>query len=278
MKHMHAAAVGLILALSACQSYPARKEPMVFLLLGQSNMSGRGALNEIPAGALDSDPRIRVFGNDGVIKLAQEPLDRADGQIDLVSADQQAGVGLGLAFAKAILKSQPNSEIVLVPCAKGGSTIANWAPNYARTSLYGSCLERAKSAAQLGSLAGVLWYQGESDGASQDLAHAWQGAFIQLVERFRLDLESPRLPFLVVSLSDPPKQGPYSQRFPAWSIVQSAQNNLKIEATMIIPAAGLARNNDELHLSTAGQIKLGHTLAKHWLTGRFIEKHEAHSE
>lgn len=266
---MQAVVVGLILALGGCQSYPARNEPMVFLLLGQSNMSGRGALNEIPAGALDSDPRIRVLGNDGEIRLAQEPLDRADGQIDLVSADRQAGVGPGLAFAKAILKSQPNSEIVLVPCAKGGSNIANWAPDYARTSLYGSCLERAKASTKLGSLAGVLWYQGESDGASPTLAQAWQGAFIQLVERFRLDLESPRLPFLIVSLGDPPKQGQYSKRFPAWSIVQSTQNNLKIEAAMIIPAAGLARNDDELHLSTAGQIELGHTLAKHWLTGRF---------
>lgn len=248
------------LTLAGCASFrPA--EPEIVLLMGQSNMSGRGALEEIPAGALDPDPRIRVYGNDGLVRTAQEPIDLAAGQLDAVSADKNAGVGPGLAFAKARLQST-GRPIVLVPCAKGGTSIALWATSESRDTLYGSCLARAKEARRHGRIGAVLWYQGESDAATKALAALWPQRFATLVADLRRDLDDPRLPFVVVAIADAPATGKYAERFPFWSDVQAAQTALALPDVVVVEAKGLPRNPDDLHLSTAGQISLGKRLAE----------------
>jgi hypothetical protein len=239
--------------------------------MGQSNMSGRGDLAELPPDLQTSDSRILVFSNDGVLRLAREPLDDAESQIDTVSADRSAGVGPAFAFAKAIIAEQPQSSIVLVPCAKGGTPISAWAPAKGRDTLYGSCLARARDAAKLGNIAGVLWYQGESDSDSYDLASAWPGRFESLVSTLRSDLGIPGLPVLMVSIGDRPINGPYAARFPAWRELQAAQNALSAPGVTVVAAAALDRNDDELHLSTAGALELGQRLSSAWLARTGID-------
>lgn len=255
-----------VLAVAGCADLPARRErTLVFLLMGQSNMSGRGAPGEALAGELDPDPRILVYGNDEATRIAAEPLDVDRGQVDAVSADRQAGVGPGLAFAKALVAARPGAKVLLVPCAKGGSTIAQWATNPSRSSLYGSCVARAHAAERSGRVAGALWYQGESDAASEDLVVAWPSKFAQLVADLRRDLSLGDLCIIAVSIGDAPANGPYAARFPAWRAMQAAQTSLHLPNAYVVPAAGLPRNADELHLSTAGQIDLGRRLAAAWL-------------
>jgi hypothetical protein len=111
----------------------------------------------------------------------------------------------------------------------------------------------------------VLWYQGESDAASSVLAAAWPLAFTELVAALRSDLAAPDLPIVVVSIGDPPVTGRYAARFPAWSEIQAVQASLTIDNVRIVAAAGLPRNADELHLSTAGQLALGRRMAETWL-------------
>lgn len=255
------------LALAAgCVSAQTPSPPaQVFLLMGQSNMSGRGDLAELPPDWHIPDPRIRVLSNDGVLRPALEPLDSADNQIDAVSFDRSAGVGPALAFAKAVIEERPESSILLVPCAKGGTLIAAWAPAESRDTLYGSCLARAREAAELGTIAGVLWYQGESDTDRYDLTSAWPGAFADLIAAVRADLGKPDLPVLMVSIGDWPVNGPYAARFPAWRELQAAQDAFSAPGVTVIAAAGLDRNDDELHLSTDGAIELGRKLAHAWL-------------
>lgn len=232
----------------------------IYLLMGQSNMSGRGVLEEAPPGALDPDERIRVYGNDGVWREAVEPLDSSNGQIDAVSADQ-AGVGPGLAFAKALVRKDGWRRVGLVPCAKGGSAIREWQPATARTTLYGSCLARAREAATAGRIAGILWYQGETDASDEASATAWAPHFATMIASFRLALGRPDLPLVVVGLGDPPRTGKYATRFPIWRPVQTAQAQLHLPTQAYVSAAGLPRNPDELHLTTASQIRLGAALA-----------------
>lgn len=255
----------LALAAGCVSAQPPSPPPQIFLLMGQSNMSGRGDLAELPPDWHTPDPRIRVLSNDGVLRLALEPIDSADNQIDAVSADRAAGVGPALAFAKAVVEYRPESSILLVPCAKGGTLIAVWAPAEGRDTLYGSCLARAREAAEVGTIAGVLWYQGESDTDSYELASAWPGAFESLISVLRADTGKPDLPVLMVSIGDRPINGPYAARFIAWHELQAAQNALLAPGVMVVPAAALDRNDDELHLSTIGALELGQRLADAWL-------------
>lgn len=202
-----------------------------------------------------------TWGNDGVLAVAREPLDTAIGQIDPVSSDAQAGVGPGLAFARARLAQDPDRRLILVPCAKGGSAIAQWAPAAGRDSLFGSCVDRAASASRHGRLTGVLWYQGESDTRSIEAAVAWPAQFETLVIALRNALDRRDLPVIAVSLADPPMRGPYAGRYPAWSQLQAAQSRLSLAGVVIVDATGLPKQEDDLHLSTAGQLRLGGLMA-----------------
>jgi hypothetical protein len=233
----------------------------IYLLMGQSNMSGRGVLAEIAPGTLDPDERIQLYGNEGRWRRAAEPRDTAQGQIDKVSSDPD-GVGPGLAFAKAMLKRHPGRPIGLVTCAKGGSAIGEWKPSTARSTLYGSCLARAREAAPFGQIAGILWYQGETDARTDVLAQAWAERFSETIIQFRGDLGLPNLPLAVVGLGDQPRTGKYAGQFPAWSTVQDSQKRLRLSRQVYVSAAGLPRNPDELHLNTASQVRLGEMLAE----------------
>lgn len=252
-----AIAVSLVLA-GCATSKPVA--PEIFLLMGQSNMSGRGATEEIPPGALAPDLGIRVLGNDGVLRTAKEPIDSAEGQIDPVSADTAAGVGPGLAFAKARI-AVTGRAIVLVPCAKGGTAIALWKRSDSRQTLYGSCLARARQAQAIGPVTGVIWYQGESDTETAALAALWPVRFRALVTDLRRDLAAPRLPVTIVAIGDRPLSGKYAGRFPFWREVQATQVSLRLPGVTVVEAQGLPRNADELHLSTTAQIALGKRLA-----------------
>lgn len=241
----------------------------VYVLAGQSNMSGRGALAELTAAEGVADPRIRLYGNDGRWHAALDPLDDASGQIDDVSADRQAAVGPGLFFARAMLRSGPmrrgrSRTIALVPCAKGGSAIGRWTPTGAdRATLYGSCLARIRAAG--GRVAGILWYQGESDAntpvdTARDTAPGWTNAFAALVATWRRDLAAPTLPVVVVQLADKPRVN--AERFAGWASIQRQQDQLTVACARVVTARGLSRNADDLHLTTDAQRTLGPRLAE----------------
>ena len=117
----------------------------VYVLAGQSNMSGRGALTDLTPSERSIDANIRVYSNDGKWHPAVDPLDDATGQIDAVSVDRQAAVGPGLFFARTI-SAASHRPVAVVPCAKGGTTIGRWAPGGGRDTLYGSCIARIREA------------------------------------------------------------------------------------------------------------------------------------
>jgi hypothetical protein len=233
--------------------------PDVFILAGQSNMSGRGLLSDLSAAERMPDPAIRSYGNDGQWHDAVEPLDDATGQIDAVSADAQAGVGPGLFFARA-LRVQEHRAIVLVPCAKGGSEIVQWATGGGRDTLYGSCVARVRAAG--GHLAGILWYQGETDAEHpRAVAADWHTQFVAVMQGFRRDLDAAHLPVALVELADAPGPPDGSVKFPSWGLIQRQQARRMLDCSISVSAEGLPLKEDRLHLTTAAQRVVGAKLA-----------------
>lgn len=248
----------MLAPLAAVAATPALAQD-VYILAGQSNMSGRGALAELTDAERTADPAIRLYGNDGQWRLAREPLDDATGQVDAVSADAKAAVGPGMFFARA-LYARSGRPIVLVPCAKGGSSLAQWSPaSVGRETLYGSCIARARAAG--GRIAGILWYQGESDARDAAVARDWATGFGTLVAAFRRDFAAPRLPVVFVRIADAPAGAGDAERYPAWRLVQSVQSGVRIACTAMVPTDDLPRLPDELHLTTPAQRTLGPRLA-----------------
>jgi hypothetical protein len=164
----------------------------IYLLAGQSNMSGRGT----PA-FRDSTAHPRVFALDsfGRVVPATEPL-HWDKPI--------AGVGPGLAFGKAMAATDTNRVILLVPAAVGGTRIEQWVPGgydpVTYTNPYDEALSRIAAARERGGeVRGILWHQGESN-SRMDLLGGYREKLVALVGRFRHDLQNDTLPFLAGEL------------------------------------------------------------------------------
>jgi carbohydrate esterase-like sialic acid-specific acetylesterase len=174
---------------------------LTFILAGQSNASGRGELN---SGNETSDPRVLLFGNDYVSKLAYEPIDDPAGQLDSVSDDSvpmspTRGHSFALRAAKELLASTTET-ITIVPCPKGASTVDQWrrgAEPLDRDTLFGSCNYRRSIATADGQATAMWWYQGESDANN---AATYAANHSALIGEFREEF-SPDLPIIYVQLA-----------------------------------------------------------------------------
>ncbi|MGO3389370.1 MAG: sialate O-acetylesterase, partial [Latilactobacillus sakei] len=84
------------------------------LLVGQSNMAGRGFIQDVPGLRHE---RVKMLRN-GRWQMMAEPI-HFDREV--------AGVGPAASFAAAWVQAHPDEELGLIPCAEGGSTIDEWA-------------------------------------------------------------------------------------------------------------------------------------------------------
>ncbi|WP_215238997.1 sialate O-acetylesterase [Dyadobacter helix] len=109
------AAICSAVFLSAHQ--PTAKKADLYLLIGQSNMAGRGVISQ---DSPNISPNIRMLNNSNAWVIAQDPL-----HADFPKA---AGVGPGLAFAREMERQNPGKQIGLIPCAVGGTSIDEWQP------------------------------------------------------------------------------------------------------------------------------------------------------
>ena len=247
---------------------PEAPRTYIFILGGQSNMSGRGLISSLPKGYPFHGHQILNFTNAYGLVPATEPIDSNIGQVDRISIEGgEPGVGPGLVFADSIAASLSEDDtIVLVPCAKGGSTTQDWAFSYFRNSLFGSCIDRALRARALtgGDFAALLWYQGESDSVSPETAEGWASRTQAIWDNFRQSLGESGLPILYVRLPES-----FPAIYTGWRTTQAEQSFLmSVERRQIWIQAPSLINPDQIHLSTAGHLILGQQMATVWLSLR----------
>jgi len=217
----------------------------LFLLIGQSNMAGRGEMDRVlPI----SDDRIQMFRNDRWQK-AVEPLydDRAD----------LAGVGLGMSFASSILKRNLVQNVGLLPCAVGSTAIEDWLPG---TPHYQRAVAVIKTALATDTyenmLGAILWHQGEDDAKDKILAEKYRDRIVSLVWSFRRDLNMPSLPFISGELGDFINAAtgyPYGPDISA--VLKELESILPDYAC--VSAEGLASKDDGLHFNAPSLREFG---------------------
>lgn len=236
----------------------------VFLLLGQSNMKGRGVMPEEPA----RDPRIAMMHlRDDLWYVARHPLHLVGDPLTFHGADN-AGVGPGLAFARARLAHDPKARVALVPCAVGGSSIRLW---HRGARLYDAALRRALLARQAtaaagGVIRGVLWLQGEADATAEGLPE-YEASLLRLVDDLRVDLGIPDLPFLACTIGEMRREdAPEKLR------LKSEMNRLLLSLpskrawTDCVDARDLTTHlGDFVHFDSAAQEEIGRRYAHRYL-------------
>ncbi len=234
-------------------SQPPAETPLyLFLLAGQSNMAGRGEVEEI-----DRTPHPRVFALDSQMKWgpAHEPLHFDKPNI--------VGVGPGFAFGRALAERFPDVRIGLIPAAVGGSSIRVWVPHAIHESTgaypWDDARYRAWRVLALtgGELKGVIWHQGESDAG--DFTEQYPDAIVDLVERLRDEFQSPTLPFVAGELApffvDSREGG---------DRINEALRELpsRLEHTAVVAAEGSTARADGIHFDSASSRRLGERYAE----------------
>jgi hypothetical protein len=233
---------------------PKKETFHLFLLVGQSNMAGRGVVAD-----QDRTPHSRVLmlNREGKWVPAVDPL-HFDKPV--------AGVGLGKTFGELIAEAQPGITVGLIPCAVGGSPIDSWMPGAldvaTNTHPWDDMMKRAEIALFAGTLKGILWHQGESD-AKPELAPSYEAKLHQLITRMRKVFEAPTVPFIAGQMGIF-ESAPWT---PEKIRVDQAHQALpkKVPQTAFVSSEGLNHKGDNVHFDAASYRELGKRYAAAFL-------------
>lgn len=231
-----------LLAATSAFAEPAPKDMKLFLLIGQSNMAGRGKVEPQDQAV---NPKIFMLTKDLKWVPAKDPL-HFDKPV--------AGVGPGSQFAREISKADPTATIGLIPCAVGGTSLDQWKDDGA---LYKDAVKRAKEAMKHGKLAGILWHQGEADSAP-DKVTSYADRFSAMIGSLRKDLQADRVPVLVGELGRfRPASKAFNDNLPA--VVA------KVPLCGLVKSDDLMDKGDKLHFDAASARTFGERYAAGYL-------------
>lgn len=229
----------------------------LFLLAGQSNMSGRA---EYPDPPYKASPSIWLFGNDYEWRIATEPIDNPLRQVDQISLDPKAKFSIAMPFCWRILERVPGAKIGLIPCAKGGTSIQEWQRSYYPNSLYGSMLKRAHIAQKRGFLAGLLFSQGERDAFYYPVRNEWHTLFVTFVNNLREDL-GINLPVVFAQLHTI-----QNKQYQYWERVQQEQALAETQLDNVIMVKTSDIANSGVHYNTDETIRVGRRFANSYIS------------
>lgn len=251
----------------------------IYLLFGQSNMAGGGAVSDSPSVDCDTTPRVKVLAfsdctagpncKEYVMRRTVDQWYTAFPPLHDCSPNLE-GISPGDWFGKTLIDSvRSDISIGMVPCAlsgmalnvflKGSTATSSVGPSQVRgKNAYNWMLNRAKLAQQRGVIKGILLHQGESGtGTSQ----AWDAMAMQIFNDLKSDLGlDAKTIFIVGQLrSDSRAPAPNNTSF----------NNMIAGMPAKYPQVGMASSQglsgngrDVWHFSPSGMRDLGRRYAR----------------
>jgi len=165
----------------------------VFVLMGQSNMTGRAKASELEPPYNEKHERIRVWAN---------------GRWEYYVPSRHFGPGVSMAHQLAGF--WPEDHIGIIKVSVGGTGICafekDWSYERAELTfdgktgpLYQDLLNAIAEAKRISKpeFSGFVWKQGAADGTRKELADAYFDRLNQLISDLRLDLGTPDLPVII---------------------------------------------------------------------------------
>lgn len=221
---------------------PEKSKFKLVLLIGQSNMAGRGFVtpeDKIP------HPRVVMLDKNGKWVPAVDP----------VHYDKRsAGVGLGRSFANLLADEDKDTVVGLIPAACGGSSLIHWKSGVyfkqTKSHPYDDAVNRTKRAMQDGTLTAILFHQGEADGRRCREYHRMLSA---LIDSLRNELDARNVPFIIGQLSTVKPMGK------AKAAVDAAHRlcALECQPAGFVTSENLTLNPDNIHFDRRSVIEFG---------------------
>ncbi len=211
------------------------------LIIGQSNMAGRGFVHEVSP--IQND-RLFVLRN-GRWRAMYVPVnpDRVTSGISLVES-----------FADLYAKEH-NADVGIIPCADGGTSLDQWQVGGL---LFDHAVYMSELALRTSTIAAVLWHQGESDCAN-DRYPLYEEKLTVILRALREKLNLHDVPFLLGGLGDYLEFCERSEKFKNYIHINEALKRVadKEKMTHFVSAEGLGSNPDHLHFSAESLREFG---------------------
>lgn len=224
---------------------PASAIQRVYLMAGQSNMSGTASTNLLPA-AYRHTPDNVVFFHKGQRR----------------SLGRYGRFGPEVSFAHHMARRFPNDQHIIIKYAAGGSNMQQWMPG---NQYYQNMLREVRFSLKRRSsrVDAIFWMQGESDAMNKYRAAHYGNRLSQFIRSLRRDLRSPSSMFVIGQIN------PQGNGYPMVSQIQRKQQqvNSRVWNTRLVSSHGLGKSYDKVHYSAQGQVELGRRFANAY-TGR----------
>lgn len=213
-----------------------------FLMLGQSNMAGRGFIDEVPP---IYNERIQMLRN-GRWQMMTEP----------INYDRPvSGISLAGSFADTWCRQNQEDIIGLIPCAEGGSSLDEWAVDQV---LFKHAISEAKFAMQSSELTGILWHQGESDSTNGNYK-VYYKKLLLIIEALRKELNAPDVSIIIGGLADFLGKEGFGKSCTEYKLINQELQRFAYEQDncYFVTASGLTSNPDGIHIDAISQRKFG---------------------
>lgn len=212
------------------------------LIIGQSNMAGRGFKDEV-----------EPIRNDKLFVLRNG---RWWPMYVPVNPDRvTAGINLTESFADLYSKEK-DVEVGIIPCADGGTCLDQWEVG---GPIFDHACYMAELASRTSDIVAILWHQGESD-CSPERYPVYEEKLEKIIDALRERTGLFEVPFIVGGLGDFLKNNPRSENFGKYykKINESLLSlSIRKEKMGFVSAEGLSANPDNLHFSAAALREFG---------------------
>ncbi len=217
----------------------------LFLLIGQSNMAGRGTM--LAADSAWHPDGVWLLDNTGRPAPATQPLNRYSTiRKELVLQ----GVGPGVGFAERF-GEETGRPLLLVVNARGGSSLREWMPG---SNYYNEAVRRTRQALRYGRLRAILWHQGESDSSQPD---DYLERLAEMVAALRRDLDCGEVPFIAGEIA---RWHRNADRFNP--VIRRIAERIPNSGFVSSEGCSPLRDSLDPHFSREGQLLLGRRYAE----------------
>lgn len=218
-----------------------------FLMMGQSNMAGRGNIGEVPKIENPLCFMLRMGRWQGM----SEPIN--PDRCIFSTSPYRSGISLAASFADEYANCY-QKQIGLIPCADGGTKLSQWMPGEI---LFDHALMQAKLAMRTSNLKGILWHQGESDCKDPQDLETYIERFNTMITAFRKELNLPELPVIVGELSELIYSNFISNNLNIKFNKQLPLLAQQVPHCTIVPSQGLTLKDDGLHFNSVSCREFG---------------------
>ena len=245
------------------KSKKANSKIKVFLLGGQSNMTGWTPLSEIPNEMRHEYPEVIIWADgEAETSLMRKWMNLIPGLGKSVSY-----LGPELTFGPELAKYFPDEKIALLKCSWAGTDlVTQWRPPSSGKTigyLYENFIKSvhdglaALPAGTEFEIAGMIWMQGESDAIqTKAVADEYEYNLTNLINDIRSEFKVPQMKFVIGQISEAV----------AWDAFGSTIRKAQLDVSKNVPNTSMIITadfglTDPAHYNGDGQIKLGQRFA-----------------